>query len=339
MKLATGGLTLLALCSMAPVAQAQAPNEAAFFEGKTIRVLVGFPPGGSYDLYARLAADMLKAHIPGLAAAIVENKPGAGGLIATNFLYAQGSKDGLTLGVLPDTIANTQLTEPGNSNWDARRFRYLGSFAPVNSAVMRRANSPAKTLDEMKTREVIVGCSGRNAQSYQFPAMLAALGGFKFKMICGYEGNQSYTLALERGEIDMVSSAWAAWRVTHKAQIASGELVPVFQIGLKRTAELPDTPLMQELVTDADAKKAIEFVSAGTAIGRALVSAPGVPESRIEYLRATFDRMTADPQMKATAEKRGLQLEPTPGKEVQAISDAIIATPENIVKIAAAAFK
>ena len=319
--------------------QAHAQDEAAFYRGKTINVVVGFPPGGSYDLYARLAADMLKAHIPGLAAAIVENKPGAGGLIAANFLYAQAGKDGLTLAVLPDTIANTQLTEPGNANWDVRKFRYIGSFASVNSAVMRRAKAPASTLDEMKQREVIVGCSGRNAQSYQFPAMLAALGGYKFKMICGYTGNQSYTLALERGEIDMVSSAWAAWRVTHTAQIASGELVPVFQIGLKRTSELPDTPLMQELVSDPTAKKAMEFVSAGTAIGRALVAPPGVPESRIAFLRATFDRMTSDPDMKATAAKRSLQLEPTPGAEVQAISDAIVETPANVVEIAAAAFK
>ena len=319
------GLAAVLTGTLAPGANAQ--DEAAVFRGKTMRVIVGFPPGGSYDLYARLAADMLKAHIPGLAASVVENKPGAGGLVAANFLYTQVTKDGLTLAVLPDTIANTQLTEPGNASWDVRKFSYIGSFASVNSAVMRRANAPAKTLEEMKEREVIVGCSGKNAQSYQFPAMLAALGGYKFKMICGYTGNQSYTLAIERGEIDIVSSAWAAWRVTHQAQIASGELVPVFQIGLKRTSELPDTPLMQELVSDPVAKKAMEFVSAGTAIGRALVAPPGVPESRIAFLRATFDRMTSDPEMKAMAAKRMLQLEPTPGVEVQAISDAIVETP------------
>ena len=102
----------------------QAQEDGSFFKGKTIRILVGFPPGGAYDFYARLAADMLKAHVPGLDSAIVENKPGAGGLVATNFLYGQGSKDGLTLGVLPDTIANTQLMEPSNSNWDVRQFKY-----------------------------------------------------------------------------------------------------------------------------------------------------------------------------------------------------------------------
>lgn len=332
---AVAAVTLGLVCTQ----DARAQEDGAFFKGKIIRILVGFPPGGAYDFYARLAADMLKAHIPGLDSAIVENKPGAGGLVATNFLYGQGSKDGLTLGVLPDTIANTQLMEPSNSNWDVRQFRYIGSFSSVNSAVLRRANSPAKSLDEMKQREIIVGCSGRNAQSYQFPAMLAALGGYRFKMICGYTGAQSYSIALERGEIDMVSSAWATWRITHKAQLASGEMVPVFQIGLKRTPELPDTPLMQELVSDPVAKQAIEFVSAGTAIGRALIAPPGVTEPRIEYLRQTFDRMTRDPEMMAIAEKRGLILDPTPGKEVQAISNAIVETPRNIIDLAATAFK
>jgi tripartite-type tricarboxylate transporter receptor subunit TctC len=328
-------LAVAAFCA-SPV---QAQEDGSFFKGKTIRILVGFPPGGAYDFYARLGADMLKAHIPGLESAIVENKPGAGGLVATNFLYEQGSKDGLTLGVLPDTIANTQLIDPSNSKWDVRQFRYIGSFSSVNSAVLRRANSLAKSLEEMKQREIIVGCSGRNAQSYQFPAMLAALGGYKFKMICGYTGAQGYSIALERGEIDMVSSAWATWRVTHRGQMDRGEMVPVFQIGLRRTAELPDTPLMQELVADAVAKQAIEFVSAGTAIGRALTAPPGVPEARIEYLRKAFDRMTSDPEMKAMAEKRNLILDPTSGKETQAISDAIVSTPKNIIDLAATAFK
>jgi len=337
MKYTTALIAAVLAASGATSAKAQSSGD--FYKGKTIRVMVGFNPGGSYDFYARLAAEMLKAHIPGLEAAIVENRPGAGGLVATNYFYNQAPKDGLALAVLPDTIANTQLMEPTNSKWDVTKINYIGSFAPVNSAVLRRGAAPAKSIHDMKKIEVIVGCSGKNAQSYQFPAMLKAFGGYQFKMICGYPGAKEYSIALERGEIDMVSSAWATWRVTHRAQMEKGEMVPVFQIGLKRDAELKDTPLMQELVEDPKAKQAIEFVSGGTAIGRALSAPPGLPADRVAFLRATFDRMTSDPAMIEQAKKRNLQLNPTPGVEIQAISARIVATPKEIIDLAAKAFQ
>lgn len=330
---------IAAVLAAAGATSAKAQSSGDFYKGKTIRVMVGFNPGGSYDFYARLAAEMLKAHIPGLEAAIVENRPGAGGLVATNYFYNQAPKDGLALAVLPDTIANTQLMEPTNSKWDVTKINYIGSFAPVNSAVLRRGAAPAKSIQDMKKIEVIVGCSGKNAQSYQFPAMLKAFGGYQFKMICGYPGAKEYSIALERGEIDMVSSAWATWRVTHRAQMEKGEMVPVFQIGLKRDPELKDTPLMQELVEDPKAKQAIEFVSGGTAIGRALSAPPGLPADRVAFLRATFDRMTSDPAMIEQAKKRNLQLNPTPGVEIQTISARIVATPKEIIDLAAKAFQ
>ncbi|MBM3608802.1 MAG: hypothetical protein FJX29_10205 [Alphaproteobacteria bacterium] len=116
-------------------------------------------------------------------------------------------------------------------------------------------------------------------------------------------------------------------------------MVPVFQIGLRRDGELKDVPLMQELVDDPKAKQAIEFVSGGTAIGRALSAPPGVPADRVAFLRETFDRMTRDPALVAQAKKRNLQLDPTPGVALQAISARIVATPKEIIDLAAKAFQ
>jgi tripartite-type tricarboxylate transporter receptor subunit TctC len=321
------------------VAVAQGASPAEFFKDKTIRVLVGHPPGGSYDFYARLAADMLKAHLPGVKAVIVENKPGGGGLVATSWFYTQAPQDGTMLAVLPETIGNTQLMEPEVGKWNVERFRYIGSFASANSVFMRRKDSPSKTAEDMKQKETIVGCTGTTAQSYQYPALLKALGGFKFKMICGYPGANEYSIALERGEIDLVSSAWNSWRVTHKRQLDAGELVAVIQTGLKRNHELPDVPLMQELVDDPESKQVIEFASAGAMIGRALLAPPGVPEERIAFLRGIFDKMVKDPAMIAMATQRNLELDPTPGTVVQGYSDAIVKTPPAIVAKAAMAFK
>ena len=318
-------------------ALAQSPEE--FFKGKTVKVMVGHPPGGSYDFYARLAADMLRVHLPQAGAVIVENKPGGGGLVATSYIYSQAPRDGTVLAVLPETIGNTQLMEPEVGKWKVEDMRYIGSFSSVNTAFVRRKDSPSKTPEDMKRQETIVGCTGTTAQSYQYPALLKVLGGYKYKMICGYPGANEYSIALERGEIDLVSSAWNSWRVTHKRQLDNGDLVAVIQTGLKRNRELQNVPLMQELVEDPMAKRVIEFASAGAMIGRALVAPPNIPADRIDYLRATFDKMVADPAMIEMANKRALELDPTPGKVVQGYSDAIVKTPPDVVEKAAVAFK
>ena len=335
----TRGLVLSGLLSAPAVAQDPMQAQADFYKGKTVKVMVGHPPGGSYDFYARLAADMLKVHLPQAGAVIVENKPGGGGLIATSYLYNQAPRDGTVLAVFPETIANTQLMEPDVAKWKVEEMRYIGSFSPVNTAFVRRKDSPSKTPEDMKNKETIVGCTGTTAQSYQYPALLKVLGGYKFKMICGYPGANEYSIALERGEIDLVSSAWNSWRVTHSRQLGNGELVAVIQTGLKRNRELANVPLMQELVDDPFAKKVIEFTSAGAMIGRALLAGPGIPEERIAYLRSVFDKMVADPAMIEMAAKRNLELDPASGTVVQGYSDAIAKTPTDVVTKAAEAFK
>ena len=175
-------------------------------------------------------------------------------------------------------------------------------------------------LDEMRKKTNIVGCSGVNSQSYQLPAMLKNLAGLKFNLVCGYPGGTDTLLALSRGEVDLSSSAWNSLRATHKPAIDSGEMTLVIQSGLKRTAELKDVPLMQELVSDPKAKQILEFASAGSAIGRALLAPPGVPAERIAVLREAFDKMVKDPDFLAAAQKRGLEIDPAPGAEVQKYS-------------------
>ncbi len=331
--------TALAFTIPANAALAQGVSPETFYKDKIIRVLVGHPPGGSYDFYARLAADMLAARLPGVKSVIVENKPGGGGLTATSWFYAQAPRDGLELAVLPETIGNTQLMDPDIGKWDVGNFRYIGSFASANSALVRRRNSPSQTIADMKRQETIVGCTGATAQSYQYPALLKAFGGFKFRMICGYPGANEYAVALERGEIDLVSSAWNSWRVTSQRQLDDGDLVPVAQAGLKRHREIPDVPLLQELVDDPASRNAVEFASAGAMIGRALMAPPGVPPERIAYLRDIFDGMVKDPSMIAIAQQRRLELDPTTGAIVQGYSDAIAKTPPEIVDLTIKGFK
>jgi tripartite-type tricarboxylate transporter receptor subunit TctC len=336
--LRAGAIAALGLCAAgAASAQAQAP--ADFWKGGTMRIMLGHPPGGSYDFYARLAAEYMKAHIPGQPNIIVENRPGGGGVVATAFFYAQAPRDGSTIALFPETIAHTQLLEPAVGKWKVQEMHYIGSFAPVNTAFVFRKGAPATQAKDLVNVKTVGGCTGKNSQSYQYPAMLKELAGFKFDIVCGYKGSADSVLALERGEVDFVSSAWNSWRATHKDTIARGDMIVAIQAGLRRNAEMKDAPLMQELVSDPQAKKVIEFASAGAAIGRALIAPPAVPQDRLAALRAAFDKMAADPVFRAEAERRNLEIDPTPGVELQKIAADILNAPQTIIERASKAME
>ena len=322
----------------APVSvKASDADVAAFYKGKTIVILIGHPPGGSYDLYARLAATHMGKFIPGQPAMIVQSKPGGSGVVGVAFFHANAPKDGTMMGLFPETIAHTQLTEPAIGKWDMKDFAYVGSFANVNAVFMMRKGSPAKSVEDLRKVKTNVGCSGRIGQSYINPALLKAYGGFKFEIICGYRGSNEYPMALERGEVDLISSAWNSW--SRRAEVADGSLRPVIQSGLHRHKDLKDVPLMQDLLDDPKQKKVAEFLSSGSAIGRALLVPSAIPAERLAALRKAFDQLVVDPEFIADATKLSAELDPTPGVEVQKISDEIMATPKDIVDMAIAAGK
>jgi tripartite-type tricarboxylate transporter receptor subunit TctC len=329
---------LVATLSLATVLASDRPATAQtveqFYKGNTVTVLLGQPPGGSYDLYGRLAVDYLKKFIPGNPNVQIQYKPGGGGAVAVAFFYDQAPRDGSMIGLFAETLGHTQLIEPEIGKWKMEEMTYIGSFAGVNAAFVRRKDSPAKTIEEMKTVQMNLGCSGKTSQSYQSPAMLKNLAGFKFNLICGYPGSADYILAIEKGEVDMASSAWNSWASVHAQKIKGGEFVPMIQSGLKRHKDLPNVPLMQDLVSDPKLKKAMEFASAGAAIGRALIAPPKVPQDRLDALRAAFDKMAKDPEFLAEAKKRGAEIDPSPGAEAQKASLAIVGADKDVVELA-----
>jgi tripartite-type tricarboxylate transporter receptor subunit TctC len=331
----------IALASIAAAAAggaSAADSVADFYKGQEITILIGHPPGGSYDLYAQLAAAHIGAFIPGRPTVIVQSMPGGAGSKAAAYFYNKAPRDGSLIALFPETIAYVQLMDPIQGKWDVTRMRYIGSFAPVNTVFMARKGAAVTSAKDLLATRTNVGCSGRASQSYQYPATLKAVTGMPLNIICGYDGSSAYTLALLRGEVDVVSKAWNAWRAEDRDAIDNGTLVPILQGGLGRTPELPDVPLMQDLAGETTGKRTLEFISGGAAIGRALLAPPGVPDDRLAALRAAFDAVVRDPAFQAEAKRRNLYIEPTPGTEVQRLSDAIVKTPKEIVGIAAKAF-
>ena len=329
--------TLVALCAISAASPVLAQSPAEFYKGKTITIVLGHPPGGSYDLYARLAADHLKRFIPGNPNIIVQHRPGGGGVAAVRWFYAQAPRDGTSIGLFAETIGHTQLLTPEQGKWKVEDMAYIGTFTPSNAAFVIRKNAPAITADAMRKTTVTVACTGVNSQSYQYPASLKELGGFKFNLVCGYPGSAEVMLAIHRAEADMFSGSWHVWRATQRQGLSDGSLIPVIQGGLTRTRELAEVPLMQELVSDERTKKILEFISAGSAIGRALIAPSGVPADRLAALRTAFDQLVKDEAFLADAAKRGADIEAAPGTVVQGFSDAIAKAQPAIIEAAAVA--
>lgn len=331
------GAALALFATGLTVSFASAQSVGDFYRGKTVTILIGHPAGGSYDLYARLAAAHWGKYIPGHPQVLVQSKQGGAGAGAVQFLYGYGPKDGTLVGLFAETIAHTQLVQPEIGKWKVQDLAYLGSFANVNAVFMMRKDSPAKTIDELRRIETKVGCSSRLSQGYLNPSILKAYGGFKFRIVCGYPGSMEFPMVLARGEVDLISSSWNAWRL--RSDVADGTLRPVIQAGLMRHKELPDIPLMQELLDDPKQKQVVEFLSSGAAVGRAPLVHGAVPRERIAALREAFDQMVKDPEFVKQADHTGLELDPTPGLEIQKISAAILATPNDIIDMAAVAEK
>jgi tripartite-type tricarboxylate transporter receptor subunit TctC len=323
------GACAVALAVSAPVA-AQTPEE--FYKGKTVTIMLGHPPGGSYHMYATLAMNHLKKHIPGNPNVIIEHRPGGGGVRAARHFYSNAPRDGSVIALFPETLAHTEILQPEVGQWKTLEMSYLGTFSGVGAVMMRRQNAPAKTIADMRKVPSSVGCTGKTSQAYQTASMMKNLGGFQFKIICGYPGSADYVLAMMRGELDMVASAWLQWRTSHTDDIAKGTMVPVIQTGLRRNRELANLPLMQEVIDDPTAKRVIEFISAGTAFGRALIAPPGIPADRLKTLRAAFDSLVKDPAFLKDAERAKAQIDPTSGAELQQDLVALFKAPKDIVE-------
>ena len=235
------------------------------------------------------------------------------------------------MALLPDSIAHMQLLQPEIGRWKVQEMTYLGSFTNVNGALVIRRNASAKSIDEMRKVQSILGCTGKLSNAYMAPTLLNTFGGFKFKIVCGYPGSSEIVLAMERGELDGYMGTWNQWSL--RPEIKAGGFTPVAQFGMRRHQEIPDVPLLQELFAEPKHKQLMDFVSSDAAIGRALLVPSAVPADRMAALRTAFDQVVKDSAFIEDAAKRGAELDPTPGPEIQRISEAIVDTPQDIIQM------
>jgi tripartite-type tricarboxylate transporter receptor subunit TctC len=325
-----GAAMLLAgFCAMPAVAQ---EDVAAFYRGKTLRIVVGVAVGSGYDINARLLARHLGAHLPGNPTVIVQNQPGAGSLTMTNQLYAAGPFDGTVIGASFNGMPTTPLLQPAGARFDPVKLNWIGSTNRETQVTYLWHTAPAQTFADLERTEVIVGAQAPGSTQYDFPLLANHLFGTKFKIITGYESTPKIHLAMERGEIHGNGATnWSTLKSLNSNWLEEKKVRVIVQWGLKPHPELPGVPLILDSAkTDAD-RAALRLVIARLEYGRPFFMPPQVSAERVAAVRRAFDAAVRDPAYVAEAEKLKIDVDPLSGEEVAALIEQVSRTPAETV--------
>lgn len=324
-------------------AAAAAPATASvesFYKGKTVKILIGSRAGGSYDAHGRLLARNLGRHIPGKPLIIAQNMPGAAGTRVANYLYKVAPRDGSVLALTLSTIAYSQAIGKRNVRYDAAKFNWLGTPDSPIAIMTVWHTTGVKTLDDAKKKQVIMGVSTAGTTMEIYPTLTNNLLGTKFKMVTGYRGGKGVNLAMERGEVGgRGSNSWASWKAFHPQWVKDKKINVLLQIGLKKEPELPNVPLFTDILTDEKARNSVLLLSRSVAVGRPLMTAPGVPADRVAALRRAFDETMLDPRYVADVKRAKMVLNPTDGKTLQKLVTSIVNTPPEVIAFTKATLK
>jgi tripartite-type tricarboxylate transporter receptor subunit TctC len=322
-------VVLAALMALAPALRAD--PVADFYRGKTMKVIIGFGPGGGYDLYGRLAAEFLGRHIPGNPTIVPENMPGGGSVKAILYLYQVAPQDGTYLGSVSQQLAANAVTDEKNT-MDVARLHYIGRFTSNIDVGVALPQSGLKSFEDARKRQVVVGAEN-GSMSLIYAQALNTYGGAKLKIVKGYIGSADIQLAAERGEVDINGSfSLPAVLVQHPDWVHQGTAAILYQNALKRFHELPQVPTLSELMLTDEGHTVARVVAGMAEIGRSILTTPGVPPDRLAALRTAFQDMLKDPDFLAACAKRNLMLDPAKGEDMDAINQDTMNLPKPIVE-------
>lgn len=321
--------TILTLQALAIAASAPALAQAPFYEGKTIRIIVGFGPGGGYDTYARLLSRHIGAQIPGKPSVVVENMPGAGSLTAVRWLDGPAPKDGTAIVAYnPGLITNSVLEPAKIGNVNFLNYAWIGNLARDQRVCYAWAAKGIKTFEEFRNRkDIVFGVPAPGVASWINFKTMEGLFGLKAKIITGFKGSADIRLAIERGELDGDCGSWTSiseeWRKNNKINT-------VIKFSRELPADAPaNIPWARDLLKNPDDIAVLDIINGATEIGRPYITSKQVPPANVAILRAAFDAAAASPALKADAEKMKLPLSLMPAQDVEAELKKIYSAPAN----------
>jgi len=314
--------------------------QAPFYEGKTIRVVVGLPAGDAYDLYARMLAAHMGKYIPGNPNIIVQNMPGASSMITANHVYSIGKPDGLTFGSILPSLYFDQLLRRKEVQFDWPKFTWLGSFERSNNLLYMRADTPYKTIHDVTKASDPPKCgsTGTGSPSYYLIRLLNDAIGTKFNIVTGYQGGQEIDLAVEKNEVQcraftittfFAREPFHTWRKKNFVRVLT-------QTGKKRDPRLTEVStvneLMEEYKTPESTRGLATLMLASGDFGRPIIASPGIPADRIKLLREAFAKTLRDPELLDEAKKKRLEIDPMAGEELEALAKEVLAANKDVIE-------
>jgi tripartite-type tricarboxylate transporter receptor subunit TctC len=313
-------------------APALAESSANFYAGKTIDIVIGYPPAGSNDIYARTLGRYLSKYIPGHPSIVPQNMPGGGSYLALAYLYNVAPRDGTVIGIgAPTAPLDEKLGAPG-VRFKAAQFNWIGRIDSLVNIVFMWHTSPVKTFADAQRIESTLAATGAGSTVAIYPTVTNNVLGTKFKLIMGYKGSAEAQLAVERGEAEGHSTAWTAVKVAHPDWLPEHKINILVQYALKPHPELPDVPVIVDLARNDEQRAILRTVMNATEVGTSFMTTPGVPPERVAMLRRAFDETMKDPGFLAEAGRLKLTVNPLDGAELQKLVAEVSNLPPSLVE-------
>jgi tripartite-type tricarboxylate transporter receptor subunit TctC len=306
---------------------------------ETVSLLVSHAPGGGYDNYARLFARHAGKFIDGGSSISVRNMPGAAGVVMANHLASAAPRNGSTIALGPGSLATAALFSSPGARYDARDFGWIGSLNNEVTTLVARADAPVQKLDDIFTRELIVGGAGASDNSVIYATVMTRLFGAKFRLVSGYNGSNETVLALERGEVQGISGwNYSSIQSMRPDWLANRKINILLQMSQKRHPELPDVPAVIEIARNDTQRDTLKLIISQSQMGRVLLAPPGLSAAQLAQWRKVFDDMIRDKEFLDDARKARLEInQPMSGEEVALlVAELYKASPENIREAVAA---
>jgi tripartite-type tricarboxylate transporter receptor subunit TctC len=315
---------------------ARADAIADFYSGKSVQLVIGYAPGGGYDIYARALARHMARHIPGNPQIVVQNMPGAGSIKAANYLYNIAPKDGTAFGGFSrGAFLDPLLGRAEGVQYVAAKYGWLGSISNEVGVCAFRSDSGIATWQDMQTKSYVIGSTGAGADSDVFPTVLHKMFGLPMKVVTGYHSAADVVLATTRKEVNgRCGWSWSSLMAWNKDMYQSKAIKVALQLATEKLAELPDTPSIVEVARGAEQQAALKLILSRQMMARPYVAPPGIPRERLDALRAAFDATMKDPQFLADAQRQDLEVRPVSGPAADALITEIYASPPAVVKLA-----
>ena len=329
-KTAAGFLLATAMFVAAlQAAYAQTPEE--FYKGKTLNLIIPNAPGGSFDLYARLAANHLGRFIPGNPSIVAQNMPGAAGMQAANYLTNVAPKDGTVLSVLVPNITLAQILGVQSIAYDTRKFNWVGRIIATTATLFTWHTSGTRTPADLKARETLVAGTGPLSQAEINSTMLNGVVGTKFKLIRGYKGSGEAALAVERGEADGTLMPWEFLKSAHVDWVRENKISIVARYVRRPIPERPEVRSVYDLAETTEQRNVLNLFLGADEMGHPIAMPQDVPRDRLDAVRHALESMVKDAEFLADAKKRKLDLLPGRYDELEkTVAEAFQASPAEI---------